>query len=152
MSQESDDMGKHPKLQEKPDEAPLSGDTPEVSNPDDIKYDIVAVLKTVYDPEIPVDIYELGLIYELEVDEGGVAHIVMTLTESFDTSSMRSKNHTSVDALLEARSRAAAFELHAVTSSGAPKMAFRCSRSFHAWTALAASKPTPDPEESGGHH
>ena len=80
MSQESDDMGNPPKLQENPDEAPLSGDTPEVSNPDDIKYDIVAVLKTVYDPEIPVDIYELGLIYELEVDEGGVAHIVMTLT------------------------------------------------------------------------
>ena len=73
-------MGKHPKLQENPDEAPLSGDTPEVSNPDDIKYDIVAVLKTVYDPEIPVDIYELGLIYEIEVDEARVAHIVMTLT------------------------------------------------------------------------
>lgn len=49
-------------------------------NPDDVKYDIVAVLKTVYDPEIPVDIYELGLIYELEVDETGRAHILMTLT------------------------------------------------------------------------
>jgi len=49
-------------------------------NADDIKYDIVAVLKTVYDPEIPVDIYELGLIYELEVDPTGRAHILMTLT------------------------------------------------------------------------
>ena len=49
-------------------------------NPDDIKYDIVAALKTVYDPEIPVDIYELGLIYELEVDPTGRAHVIMTLT------------------------------------------------------------------------
>ena len=49
-------------------------------NPDDIKYDIVAALKTVYDPEIPVDIYELGLIYELEVHPAGRAHVIMTLT------------------------------------------------------------------------
>lgn len=41
---------------------------------------IVAVLKTVYDPEIPVDIYELGLIYGLEVTEEGEAHVTMTLT------------------------------------------------------------------------
>lgn len=47
---------------------------------DDIKYDVIAQLKTVYDPEIPVDIYELGLIYELEIDEAGMAHVVMTLT------------------------------------------------------------------------
>ncbi|MCS5635241.1 MAG: DUF59 domain-containing protein [Myxococcota bacterium] len=49
-------------------------------NSDDVKYDLIAALKTVYDPEIPVDIYELGLIYELEVDEGGSVDIVMTLT------------------------------------------------------------------------
>ncbi len=42
--------------------------------------DIVFQLKTVYDPEIPIDIYELGLIYSVEVNEKGVAHIVMTLT------------------------------------------------------------------------
>jgi len=47
---------------------------------DDVKEDVIAALKTVYDPEIPVDIYELGLIYELEIDEGGVARIEMTLT------------------------------------------------------------------------
>jgi len=47
---------------------------------DDIKYDLVAALKTVYDPEIPVDIYELGLIYELNVDEQGFVAVVMTLT------------------------------------------------------------------------
>ena len=58
---------------------PTSG-SEEVRNADDIKYDVVAMLKTVYDPEIPVDIYELGLIYELEVDETGRTHILMTLT------------------------------------------------------------------------
>jgi FeS assembly SUF system protein len=41
---------------------------------------IVESLKTVYDPEIPVDIYELGLIYGVELDEAGAARIVMTLT------------------------------------------------------------------------
>ena len=43
--------------------------------------DIIAALKTVYDPEIPVDIYELGLIYGLDVDPlGNHADIQMTLT------------------------------------------------------------------------
>ncbi len=41
---------------------------------------VVAALKTVYDPEIPVDIYELGLIYELEVEAPGAVSIQMTLT------------------------------------------------------------------------
>ncbi|MGD2116710.1 MAG: SUF system Fe-S cluster assembly protein [Acidobacteriota bacterium] len=42
---------------------------------------IVQALKTVYDPEIPVDIYELGLIYDVDVDEGtGEVHLKMTLT------------------------------------------------------------------------
>jgi FeS assembly SUF system protein len=41
---------------------------------------VVDVLKTVYDPEIPVDIWELGLIYDLDVDEGGGVRIRMTLT------------------------------------------------------------------------
>ena len=41
---------------------------------------VMKALKTVYDPEIPVDIYELGLIYEIEVDDDAVAHVTMTLT------------------------------------------------------------------------
>jgi FeS assembly SUF system protein len=41
---------------------------------------IIERLKTVYDPEIPVDIYELGLIYEVKVDEAGKVGIRMTLT------------------------------------------------------------------------
>jgi FeS assembly SUF system protein len=45
-----------------------------------LKEEIIQALKTVYDPEIPVDIYELGLIYELTVFDGGVVLIRMTLT------------------------------------------------------------------------
>ena len=41
---------------------------------------IIAALKTVYDPEIPADIYELGLIYRVEVDESRFVNIDMTLT------------------------------------------------------------------------
>ncbi len=41
---------------------------------------IVHVLKTIYDPEIPVDIYELGLIYDVFVSEENDAKILMTLT------------------------------------------------------------------------
>ncbi len=41
---------------------------------------IVDALKTVYDPESPVDIYELGLIYELDIDETGNVKATMTLT------------------------------------------------------------------------
>jgi len=42
--------------------------------------DIVAALKTVYDPEIPVDIYELGLIYKVDVSDDKFVTIDMTLT------------------------------------------------------------------------
>ena len=45
-----------------------------------IKEEIVKALKTVYDPEIPVDIYELGLIYEIKVEEDGNTYVQMTLT------------------------------------------------------------------------
>jgi|SRR5690554_643199 len=41
---------------------------------------IVSVLKTIYDPEIPVDIYELGLIYDVFVNEDCEVKILMTLT------------------------------------------------------------------------
>ncbi len=41
---------------------------------------IVEILKTIYDPEIPVDIYELGLIYEVRISGDGIVEIDMTLT------------------------------------------------------------------------
>ena len=42
--------------------------------------DIVAALKTVYDPEIPADIYELGLIYKIDIEDDRTVKIDMTLT------------------------------------------------------------------------
>jgi FeS assembly SUF system protein len=46
----------------------------------DLKESVVEALKSVYDPEIPVDIYELGLIYDIEISEDGDAVVTMTLT------------------------------------------------------------------------
>jgi len=45
-----------------------------------LEQDIIHQLKTVYDPEIPVDIYELGLVYEIKIDEEANVYIKMTLT------------------------------------------------------------------------
>jgi FeS assembly SUF system protein len=45
-----------------------------------LEYEIVKVLKDIFDPEIPVNIYDLGLIYEVDVDDEGNAEIIMTLT------------------------------------------------------------------------
>ena len=47
---------------------------------DAVKEQIVDVLKTCYDPEIPVNIYEMGLIYEIDVRQDGMTNIKMTLT------------------------------------------------------------------------
>jgi FeS assembly SUF system protein len=41
---------------------------------------IIEALRAIYDPEIPVNIYEIGLVYEVRVSPDGAAHIVMTLT------------------------------------------------------------------------
>ena len=46
----------------------------------DLGEKIVRILKTVYDPEIPVDIYELGLIYDVFVNEATEVKVLMTLT------------------------------------------------------------------------
>jgi FeS assembly SUF system protein len=47
---------------------------------DRLRDDLIAALKTVFDPEIPVDIYELGLIYRLDVDDDRNIEVDMTLT------------------------------------------------------------------------
>ena len=61
-------------LAEKPAEAPAHGSGGE------LQAAIVEALKSIYDPEIPVDIYELGLIYDVAVSEDGDAVVTMTLT------------------------------------------------------------------------
>lgn len=54
---------------------------PESGVADDLRQRVTAALRTVYDPEIPVNIYDLGLIYALEVDETlGRVRVLMTLT------------------------------------------------------------------------
>jgi FeS assembly SUF system protein len=61
----------------KPSAEPAAAPSPEH---DQLKDDLVVALKTVFDPEIPVDIYELGLIYRLDVDEARNIEVDMTLT------------------------------------------------------------------------
>jgi FeS assembly SUF system protein len=46
----------------------------------ELKEDVIDMLKTIYDPEIPVNIYELGLIYVIDISESNVVDIKMTLT------------------------------------------------------------------------
>jgi len=49
-------------------------------DPRDLEKKVVEVLRTCYDPEIPVNIYEMGLIYKVEVNPAGAVRVVMTLT------------------------------------------------------------------------
>ncbi len=51
-----------------------------MADKEQLKQDVINTLKTIYDPEIPVNIYELGMIYELDVDDYGNVKIKMTLT------------------------------------------------------------------------
>jgi FeS assembly SUF system protein len=46
----------------------------------ELENEIVEAMRTVYDPEIPVNIYDLGLIYDMKISEGGAVEIKMTLT------------------------------------------------------------------------
>jgi FeS assembly SUF system protein len=61
----------------------LAGEKPEEARAgpgSDLQASVVETLKSIYDPEIPVDIYELGLIYDVDISEDGDATIAMTLT------------------------------------------------------------------------
>ena len=61
----------------------LSGEKeqePQAGPGSDLQAEVVNALKSIYDPEIPVDIYELGLIYDVEISEDGDALVTMTLT------------------------------------------------------------------------
>lgn len=68
---------------EKPAEAANRVDTTSALSPEETERlgaDIVAALKTVYDPEIPADIYELGLIYKVDIKDDRAIDVQMTLT------------------------------------------------------------------------
>lgn len=63
--------------------APASAGTPSAIPPQEMAHltdEIVGALKTVYDPEIPADIYELGLIYKVDIDDDRAVTVDMTLT------------------------------------------------------------------------
>jgi len=62
-------------LETAPTTAPAGQDISE-----EIENGVVEALKSVFDPEIPVNIYELGLIYDVDLQAGGEVHIKMTLT------------------------------------------------------------------------
>ena len=63
---------------------PSIGDNTGSSISDDelkrLTHDIIAAIKTVYDPEIPSDIYEIGLIYRIDIDDNRMVDIMMTVT------------------------------------------------------------------------
>lgn len=64
-------------LQETPEDAANRARTVEIER---LGEQIVDVLKTIYDPEIPVNIYELGLIYKIDIEDGDRVIVSMTLT------------------------------------------------------------------------
>lgn len=59
---------------------PVDGSALSAEELEQLTADIVAAIKTVYDPEIPADIYELGLIYKIDVDDERNVDVQMTLT------------------------------------------------------------------------
>lgn len=61
-------------------EATLAAPSPEPEAASTLADEIVKALKTVYDPEIPADIYELGLVYRIDISDPGLVEIDMTLT------------------------------------------------------------------------
>ena len=66
--------------EEKKPDAPASETLAQGPENAELRDKVVATLKTVYDPEIPVNIYEMGMIYETRADQGGEVYVRMTLT------------------------------------------------------------------------
>jgi FeS assembly SUF system protein len=60
--------------------AQSAGEAQRIADNHPLHDDVIKALKTVYDPEIPADIYELGLIYRVDINDDGLADIDMTLT------------------------------------------------------------------------
>jgi FeS assembly SUF system protein len=66
--------------QEQRPDAPAPVPAPQTPRQREIEIKVLGVLRTIYDPEIPVNIYDLGLIYEVKVDETDAVKVKMTLT------------------------------------------------------------------------
>jgi FeS assembly SUF system protein len=60
--------------------AAAPAETAEAAENERLANEVIKALKTVYDPEIPADIYELGLVYKVDISDDGVVEIDMTLT------------------------------------------------------------------------
>jgi FeS assembly SUF system protein len=73
-----------PESKEMADETTKTKPSDEISansaSPDAIRDEVIAQLKTIFDPEIPINIYELGLIYKVDVAPDGATQVTMTLT------------------------------------------------------------------------
>jgi len=89
MSEWTSEAGEMQAKQSAESEAPVAepaqdgGETTSAIPQDELERmsaDIIAALKSVYDPEIPVDIYELGLIYRVEIEDDRMVKVLMTLT------------------------------------------------------------------------
>lgn len=76
---DADVAKRHPKALSD-DDMPKSGSAFSQEEIEQMTADIVAAIKTVYDPEIPADIYELGLIYRIDMDDERNVDVLMTLT------------------------------------------------------------------------
>src|SRR5262245_41323379 len=60
--------------------APATGQLLDADGIETVRQNVISALETCFDPEIPVNIYELGLIYNIDVSPTGFVHIKMTLT------------------------------------------------------------------------
>ncbi len=62
------------------DDKVTTPETTQTSGAEELRTRVIAKLRTIFDPEIPLNIYDLGLIYELDVRESGEVYVRMTLT------------------------------------------------------------------------
>ena len=65
-------------LEKKPEEAAAAAEAP--TAPASLETEVIEAMRTVYDPEIPVNIYDLGLIYDMQISDAGAVKVKMTLT------------------------------------------------------------------------
>jgi len=77
---EGADMAPETSPETSPKTSAETGSAPEGDGKQDLKTSVIDALSQIYDPEIPVNIYELGLIYDVQVADNGDVQVIMTLT------------------------------------------------------------------------